>query len=328
MTTQNQQNGQQTALVPNNRQSALKALFEKSKPAFAQVVPKHFTADRVIKLVLAATSRQPELAECTQASLLQCSMTATALGLEPNTPLGHCYLVAYKNNKQQIMECTFQLGYKGFIELARRSGHVATIEACPVFENDFFDHCYGLAPRLEHRIALKDRGPLIAAYAIAQMRDGARQFRVLGRDDINAAKKASKTSSNPYGPWALHEPAMAAKSAIRRLGNQMPLSIEIRGTPMHIVTATDAAEAGTLIDSETVAELAPVDSLEERLSRQAGPEPTPPDLMHWEAAIAEATTAEELAAVLKRINAEVPRDAQGRDHLDRLYLSASQRLGR
>lgn len=270
MTTQAQTNGQKnTAIAKPDRQSALKALFERSKPAIAQVVPKHFTADRVLKLVLAATSRQPELAECTQTSLLQCAMTASALGLEPNTPLGHCYLVAYRNNKQGIVECTFQLGYKGYIELARRSGNVAAIEASPVFENDFFDHAYGLNPRLEHRIALENRGPLKAAWAMAQMQGGARQFRVIGRDDIEVSKKSSKTSSNPYGPWKLHEAAMAAKTAIRRLGNQLPLSIEIRGTPMHINTATDSAEAGTLISSEEVAELAPTDQLEDKLRRQA-----------------------------------------------------------
>lgn len=279
MTTTQTQNGhgqKTTALARPSKQSALKELFEKSRTAIAQVVPKHFTPDRVIKLVLAATSRQPELAECTQGSLLQCAMTASALGLEPNTPLGHCYLVAYKNKKQGIVECTFQLGYKGYVELARRSGNVATIEAVPVFEHDFFDHAYGLNPRLEHRIALENRGALKAAWAMAQMQGGARQFRVIGRDDINVAKKSSKTSDNQYGPWMQHEAAMAAKTAIRRLGNQLPLSIEIRGTAMHLSTAVDSAEAGTLINAEEVADLAPVDSLEETLRRQAENEDAEP----------------------------------------------------
>lgn len=279
MTTQAQTNGQKTtAIAKPDRQSALKALFERSKPAIAQVVPKHFTADRVLKLVLAATSRQPELAECTQTSLLQCAMTASALGLEPNTPLGHCYLIAYKNNKLNIVECTFQLGYKGFIELARRSGHVAAIEASPVFEGDYFDHAYGLSPRLEHRMALKGRGALIASYAIAQMQGGAKQFRVCSIEDIEAAQAASKTGRSSYGPWALHRPAMAAKTAIRRLGNQMPLSVEIRGTPMHISAAADAAEAGTLIEAEAVADLAPRDELEAALERKASEQQTREDL--------------------------------------------------
>ena len=66
-------------------------------------------------------------------------MTAAQLGMEPNTPLGQAYLIPFYNNKTHCSECQFQLGYKGLIDLAYRSGEVSIIQAQVVYEHDSFN---------------------------------------------------------------------------------------------------------------------------------------------------------------------------------------------
>lgn len=65
-------------------------------------------------------------------------MQAAQLGVEPNTPLGQAYLIPYRNHGQ--LECQFQLGYKGLIDLAYRSGEITSISAHEVCENDDFEY--------------------------------------------------------------------------------------------------------------------------------------------------------------------------------------------
>ena len=90
-------------------------------------------------------------------------MQAVQLGLEPGL-LGHCYILPYKR------EATFIIGYKGMIDLARRSGHIQSIYAHAVHENDEFEYELGLHPKLEHKPSHGDRGAFIGAYAVAHFK--------------------------------------------------------------------------------------------------------------------------------------------------------------
>ena len=91
-------------------------------------------------------------------------MQAAQLGVEPNTPLGQAYLIPYRNHGQ--LECQFQLGQKGLIDLAYRSGEITSISAHEVCENDDFEYELGLEEKLKHKPALKDRGAVILYYAV------------------------------------------------------------------------------------------------------------------------------------------------------------------
>ena len=93
-------------------------------------------------------------------------MQAAQLGVEPNTPIGQAYLIPYGNQVQ------FQLGYKGLIDLAYRSGEVQSIQAHEVHENDTFEYELGLNPKLKHVPAMKDRGPVILYYAVIKLKNG------------------------------------------------------------------------------------------------------------------------------------------------------------
>ncbi|WP_202630600.1 recombinase RecT, partial [Deinococcus alpinitundrae] len=82
--------------------------------------------------------KNPMLKECTPESLLGAVMQAAQVGLEPDA-LGSAYLVPYYNKNKNVKEVQLQIGYKGLIELVRRSGQVTSIVANEVYENDEFD---------------------------------------------------------------------------------------------------------------------------------------------------------------------------------------------
>ena len=83
---------------------------------------------------------------------------AAQLGVEPNTALGQAYLIPYGN------QCQFQLGYKGMLDLAYRTGEVRSITAEVVREGDVFEYELGLNPKLRHVPAQSGRGKAIYYY--------------------------------------------------------------------------------------------------------------------------------------------------------------------
>jgi recombination protein RecT len=241
MQTQATQNQETSLSKVDPRQMTLKKLLEGSKAALAQVVPKHLTPDRLMKVALMATSRNADLLKCTPHSVLNSIMQAAQVGLEVNSPLGHAYLVPFYNKDEKTNECTLIIGYRGFIDLARRSSEIDTIEARCVYEKDFFELAYGTDQKLIHRPALANRGKLVCVYALARLKDSAMpQIEVLLPEDIEYARSVSKTGSKGWGPWKDRYEEMARKTAVRRLAKYLPLSPEL----------ADAMDADDHNDSE------------------------------------------------------------------------------
>lgn len=133
-------------------------------PEIKKALPTVLTPERFTRIALSALNNTPALQKCTPMSFLAALMNAAQLGLEPNTPLGQAYLIPYKN--KGVLECQFQIGYKGLIDLAYRNGQMQTIQAQAVYENDEFSYEYGLEPKLFHRPAFSDRGELVYFYGI------------------------------------------------------------------------------------------------------------------------------------------------------------------
>lgn len=148
------------------------------------------------------------------------------MGLEPNTALGHAYLVPFKNRKQERTDCQLIIGYKGLIDLARRSGNIISIAAHEVCEQDYFEWEYGIDEKLSHRPAPGDRGKVIYFYAIAHMKDGGHAFEVMSRQDVEIVMRSSQ-SGGRYGPWKDHFIPMGRKTVVRSLAKWLPLSIEV-----------------------------------------------------------------------------------------------------
>lgn len=241
------------AVVSSEKIKSLAQALDKMKANIAGVATKHLNPEKMVKLALANASRNPLLLQCTPQSILLCVMNASQLGLEPDGLLGQAYLVPYKNNKTGTYEATFIVGYRGLLELARRSGQIETIEAHLVYDSDEF-HCeYGLEPKLIHIPSFaKDRGNIRAVYAVARFKEGGHQAEVMTLDEINAIRSRSKSGN--YGPWASDFGEMAKKTVLRKLCKTLPLTTEAA----RVAAADGALEAGEItavVDHEVVAAL-------------------------------------------------------------------------
>lgn len=204
------------AVTRKNAPITIKDYVESMKGEIAKALPSVITPERFTRITLSALSTTPKLQECTPQSFLGAMMTAAQLGLEPNTPLGQAYLIPYGK------KCQFQLGYKGLIDLAYRSGEVSIIQAQTVYENDTFEYELGLDPKLKHVPATSDRGEPTFFYAVFKTKDGGYGFEVASVDDIRShAQKFSKSYDS--GPWQTNFEEMAKKTVLKRVLKYAPL---------------------------------------------------------------------------------------------------------
>ena len=208
------------------QQSEIQNLLYTMQGEFRKVLPETIKPDRLFRIAITEMRMNPRLFDASKESLLGALMVSAQLGLEPGGALGYCYLVPYQNKKTGQLEIQFQLGYKGILELVRRSGQVENIEARVVYEKDKFDFEYGLTPKLVHKPALKERGKPVAVYAIARFKSGATAFDIMSVDEIETIRKRSK--SPDYGPWQTDWEAMAKKVIIKRLCKYLPLSVDVQ----------------------------------------------------------------------------------------------------
>jgi len=206
--------------------NSIRTLLERSKTQIAMALPKHLNADRIIRVAMTSIQRTPQLLECDPITLVGAVIQSSQLGLEPDGILGHAYLVPFRNTKKNRMEVQFIPGYKGLIDLARRSGQVNRISAHVVYENETFTMEYGTKEILEHKpLPPSTRGDRKGVYAVAVLNDGSPHFEWLWNEEIEAIKRQSKAVN--FGPWKTHEDEMIRKTAIRRLVKYLPLSVEL-----------------------------------------------------------------------------------------------------
>ena len=201
---------------------SMQDLIKSMEPEIKKALPSVITPERFTRMVLSAISMTPKLADCTPMSFLGAMMQAAQLGVEPNTPLGQAYLIPYNN--KNTLECQFQLGYKGLIDLAYRSGEVEIVQAQVVYANDTFECEFGLSPKLKHVPAADDRGEPVKVYAIFKTRAGGYGFDAMSMADVRKhAQKYSKSYSSNYSPWSTNFEEMAKKTVLKRVLKYAPL---------------------------------------------------------------------------------------------------------
>ena len=217
-TAKNSLTGTTGTAVAEKKQKTIFDVIQAGAKQFATALPKHINSDRFVRIAITTIRQNPKLAQCNQESLLGALMVSAQLGLEPGV-LGQCYLIPYGR------ECQFQIGYKGMIELLRRSGQLKDIYAYSVYENDEFEMTYGLNRDLKHKPNLQDRGNFIGCYCVAVLKDDARAFEYMTKEEIEAhGKKFSKTYGN--GPWKSDFEAMAHKTVVKKMLKWLPVSVE------------------------------------------------------------------------------------------------------
>ena len=229
-------------------QTYIKAMEGEIKKALPSVI----TPERFTRMVLSAISVNPKLANCTKASFLGAMMNAAQLGLEPNTPLGQAYILPYMN--KGAMEAQFQIGYKGLIDLAYRSGEVEVVQAHIVYENDHFECSYGLEPKLVHTPADSNRGQPIKVYAVFKTKSGGYGFEVMSMEDVNLhASKYSKAYGSGYSPWKTNFEEMAKKTVLKKVLKYAPLKSDfVRAVVQDETVKSDLSDDMSVVPNEVI----------------------------------------------------------------------------
>lgn len=221
-----------------NKISRIQALINNKAGQIARAMPRGgVTAERMVRIVLTAISMNKALWDCSEESLLAAVMQAAQLGLEPDGVLGMASLVPYGNRVQLV------IGYRGYIQLALRSGAVRDIRTRCVFEGDQFEVGYGLEEKLLHvptrvgaaRAAVLDElagdddfvdPDPVAVYGVAVFNSGGNHFEVLWPEDIERIRNCSRGWKHPDSPWQKHKQAMWRKSAVKQTLKYCPMASE------------------------------------------------------------------------------------------------------
>lgn len=307
---------------------------EGARNQLAAVAAKHMNPERMMRVTANAIRVNPKLGRCEPMSFLGALMQCAALGLEPNTVLGHAYLIPFENKKKGVTEVQVIVGYKGLIDLARRSGHITSLAANIHYEDDeLWDYEEGTEARLRHRPGSRG-GKKLHAYAIAKFKDGGHAYVVLPwaqvmktRDESQSWQTAKRYDKTAESPWAKHEDEMAKKTAIRALAKYLPLSIEFTqaveidgsnadyrsyafdptaGVAVDEVIDGEAQDEGDRAEHEAVKQIeekapAPELNLKPRQKVKVADEPTDSTPMQSEADLADDKMADKLERLAENI---------------------------
>lgn len=235
-------------------QKSMQQYIKTMEGEIKKALPSVITPERFTRIVLSAISVNPKLGNCTPASFLGAMMTSAQLGLEVNTPLGQAYVLPYSN--KGVLEAQFQIGYKGLIDLAYRSGEVESIQAHIVYENDVFDCEYGLEPKLVHKPADSDRGEPVKVYAVFKTKSGGFGFEVMSMDDVRRhAAKYSKAYNSSFSPWKTNFEEMAKKTVLKRVLKYAPLKSDfVRAAVQDEVIKKDISDDMYAVPDENIIE--------------------------------------------------------------------------
>lgn len=236
------------------KRTELMDLLNRSKNQISMALPRHMTPERMIRVAVTAYSRTPALQQCSSMSIAGCVVQASELGLELTGPLGQAYLVPYYNSSTKSHEAQFQIGYRGMMDLAYRSGRVESIQPRVVHKGDKFSFSYGTKPKIEH-VPCDNPGEPAWYYAIAFMKGGGFDFEVMSAEQIEKHRRQfSKQKDTSYNPWNSAREAMSLKTVIRRLCKRLPASVELTKAVM----LDEYVEAGVPVETPIIGADEPV----------------------------------------------------------------------
>lgn len=212
-----------------------------AQPTWSALLPAHMQSqpDKVFRCLVAAMQATPTLAECTPKSVIMALAHACGLGILPNSPHQHGWILPFRKKGQDRPEAQFQIGYRGLAMLAVNSGHVAFVQGRIVCENDHLEIHEGTRDELIHkRNILRTRGKIVGAYAVATMHNGQKMYRIMDIEEIEEHKRRSQSATSEYSPWHTDYAEMARKTPIRALCKDLPLSDE-KSAPLYSAISHD-----------------------------------------------------------------------------------------
>lgn len=179
---------------------------------------------------VALVSNNVSLQKCTPNTVMYSAIKATSLGLPLDNNLGFAYVLPYNNNKLNIQEAQFQLGYKGFIQLAMRSGQFKTINASDVREGEI-EKINRLTGEISFNWKDNREGINVIGYvAYMRLNNGFEKSVYMTVEELKKhGQKYSKSYNTNFSNWKNMFEAMATKTVIKQLlSKYAPLSIQMQ----------------------------------------------------------------------------------------------------
>lgn len=228
------------------RATLVKTVGQSLKKSFDDLknsVPDHIDAKRLGRIIYTEIISNEKLLKCTMPSLLGAVRKAMGIGMEPG-PLQQCHFIPRK--KKGVLECNFQMGYPGLLDLARNSGEILSVHAMDVRPEDEFNYEYGMNEMFRHKPG-EDRGMdeknILKFYAYARLKNGGFQFVVMSKAQVDKIRARSQAAEN--GPWVTDYVQMGKKTAIIQLCKLLP-----RSTRMSDALEADGDGTGKVFDAD------------------------------------------------------------------------------
>ena len=180
-------------------------------------------AEKWVSTILTVGTSSKQLRECDPKTIVHAAIQSISLRLDIDKNLGFAHIVPYGKVAQ------FQMGYKGFIQLAMRSGQYQTINATKVFEGQLIKNNL-LTGEIEFNADLKASEKIIGYVAFFRLLNGFEKCYYMTKEEVEKhAKMYSKSFNNKEGQWSKNFDAMALKTVLKLLLSKYGiLSIEMQ----------------------------------------------------------------------------------------------------
>jgi recombination protein RecT len=269
------------------QQITTKSLFNRDdvKKKFQEMLGKK--SQGFITSVLQIVAQNSLLANADPNSVLQAAAVAATLDLPLNNNLGFAYIIPYKtkvkgkNGQPDTYKdvAQFQMGYKGFIQLAQRSGQFKTISAAPIYEGQLVRQNPLTGFEFDFDVLPGEKTPIIGYAAYFQLINGFEKTFYMTVDNIKKhGGKYSQSFKSGYGLWKDEFDTMACKTVLKLLLSKFaPMSIEMQTATMTDQSVINDAETQdiTYIDNEP---FEPVNKESERIALMINDAETVKDL--------------------------------------------------
>jgi recombination protein RecT len=209
-----------------NKPATIKSFFEKDsvKNRFKEMLGKR--SNQFISSIIQITANNSYLSKADPISVYNSAMMAATLDLPINQNLGFAWVVPYKN-KSGVFEAQFQLGWRGIVQLALRTGQYKAINVIDVYENQFKSFNY-LTEELDANFSVQGTGKIVGYACYLEMISGFQKTTYWTVEQAQShGRKYSKTFNN--GPWKTDFDAMAKKTVLKNTISKWGiLSIEMQ----------------------------------------------------------------------------------------------------
>ena len=215
----------------------LKGLVDdkRTQDRFNQVLGKK--APKFLSSLLSIANNNELLKKAEPITIINSALQAAVLDLPLNQNFGFAYIVPYQNKKENKVQGQFQMGYKGFIQLAMRSGQYLKINVAPLYEGQFISYD-PIQDEIKYNLENKKSEEITHFIGYFKLLNGFEKYLVMSREEIeNHAKKYSQSFKSGFGVWKDNFEAMATKTVIKLLLSRYG----ILSTELEQALATDQA---------------------------------------------------------------------------------------